>query len=429
MTEEEREEPEKSAEEPDPLHELAEELGKPVPEEDEHDQTFRLSPEDAAKLRRTMAKLQASMNPRIGFKLPDVLGKSSLLKNYEGIAKMDRFTLHEGTMKNFAAISRLTEDVSKFGRLNLPESALKGVLGKNLTSSTFANLVPALSAEPNWMKQFKLINSDVYKVAGLGQSNLTALNAALAKNVDFGFGGAAAKLAFQFASQQASWLKTIGPLLEKLQTGFYPANLEDIENLLFEEVEAVVMLDGIALYGVPRTEIAEKLICAETTQARRAILGRRWKAISADCRAAMEGCTSASVANYISFAVAALDALDSEHTEAAQALAASLLDTLINGYFGSDRYKYTPDMKGKRTTEEYDNFTMREFIAFAPLWKAYQKFKTEDGDPIPNTFSRHASVHGVSTRQFSRRNAMQALLFVTGLLVFLDGEASALEAA
>jgi hypothetical protein len=400
-----------------------------VPDDDEDGQTFDLTPEEVESLRRTMARLQATMNPRIGFKLPGVLGRSSFLKNYESMAKLGRFALPEGTMKNFSAISRLSEDLSRFGRINLPESALKGVLGKNFSSSALANIVPALSAEPSWMKQFKLINSDLYKVAGLGQSNLTTLSSILAKNAVFSFDTSAAKLASQFASQQTSWLKSVGPLLDKLKTGFYPTNLEDIEDLGFEEVEAVVLLDGIALYGVPRTEIAEKLIRAETTQARRAILGRRWKGISADCRAAVERCGSTSVARYVTFAIAALDALDSEHTEAAQALAASLLDTLANGYFGADRYKYTPDMKGKRTTAEYDNFTVREFIAFAPLWQAYQKFEAKDGDPIPQTFSRHASVHGVSTRQFSRRNAVQALLFVTGLLVFLDEEASALEAA
>jgi len=35
----------------------------------------------------------------------------------------------------------------------------------------------------------------------------------------------------------------------------------------------------------------------------------------------------------------------------------------------------------------------------------------------------------VSARQFSRRNAVQAVLFVSSLMVFLDEEASALEAA
>jgi hypothetical protein len=80
------------------------------------------------------------------------------------------------------------------------------------------------------------------------------------------------------------------------------------------------------------------------------------------------------------------------------------------GYFGERRFDLTPN---RRTTSaaEYDNFTVREFIAFAPLWQAYQKCRTEDGDRIPGTFSRHASVHGVSARQFSLRNSVQAVLF------------------
>jgi len=422
VSEEEREKPEEGGEGGDPASELAEELSKPVPEEEEEGQTFELSPEQAEKL-RLMARIQEVLSP----KLVDVLGKSAFLRNYADIAKLGRFILPQATF-NLSGISRMAADMDKFGRLNLPNWVLKGGLGPDFTSSALSSLMPALSIEPSWMKQMKLINSDVYKLSGLGQSNLTALSSILTKNLDFGFEKTAAKLAAQFATQQTSWLNTIGPLLARLNTSFYPSNLQDIEDLEFEEVEAVVMLDGIALYGVPRQELAEKLIRAETTAARRAILGRRWKAISADCRAAVDACSSSTVAPYVSFAVAALDALDGEHTEAAQALAASLLDTVVNGYFGKQRYDLTPNGK-TTTTAEYEKFTLREFIAFAPLWQAYQKYKTEDGDPIPNTFSRHASVHGVSARQFSRRNAVQAVLFVSSLLLFLDEEASALEAA
>ena len=422
MSEEEREKPEEGGEGGDPASELAEELSKPVPEEEEEGQTFELSPEQAEKL-RLMARIQEVLSP----KLVDVLGKSAFLRNYADIAKLGRFILPQATF-NLSGISRMAADMDKFGRLNLPNWVLKGGLGPDFTSSALSSLMPALSIEPSWMKQMKLINSDVYKLSGLGQSNLTSLSSILTKNLDFGFEKTAAKLAAQFATQQTSWLNTIGPLLARLNTSFYPSNLQDIEDLEFEEVEAVVMLDGIALYGLPRQELAEKLIRAETTAARRAILGRRWRAISADCRAAVDACNSSTVAPYVSFAVAALDALDGEHTEAAQALAASLLDTVVNGYFGKQRFDLTPNRK-TTTPAEYEKFTLREFIVFAPLWQAYQKYKIEDGDPIPNTFSRHASVHGVSARQFSRRNAVQAVLFVSSLLLFLDEEASALEAA
>lgn len=423
---EEREKPEEGGGGGDPTSELAEELSKPVPEEEEECQTFELSPEQAEKL-RPMARIQAVLSPKLDFKPLDVLGKSAFLRNYADIAKLGRFILPQATF-NVTGISRMAADMNKFGRLNLSNWVLKGGLGPDFTSSALSSLMPALSIEPSWMKQMKLINSDVYKLSGLGQSNLTTLSSILTKNLDFGFEKTAAKLAAQFAAQQTSWLNSIGPLLARLNTSFYPSNLQHIEDLEFEEVEAVVMLDGIALYGLPRQELAEKLIRAETTAARRAILGRRWRAISADCRAAVDACNSSTVAPYVFFAEAALDALDGEHTEAAQALAASLLDTVVNGYFGKQRFDLTPNRK-TTTPAEYEKFTLREFIVFAPLWQAYQKYKIEDGDPIPNTFSRHASVHGVSARQFSRRNAVQAVLFVSSLLLFLDEEASALEAA
>lgn len=366
-----------------------------------------LTPEEERQLREAAARIRSALNPSITSALASI--------------------------QRSGALNRLVKDMDKWRRLGIGDSVLKGMLGKGVLSSSFdsatlAKLMPATALKPSWIEQLKLIDSDVYKVSGIGQSNLTALNSVLAKNADFGFNNTAAKIAAQFAARQNSLLASIGPKLASLKFNIYPANLQGIEGLRIEEVEAVVMLDGIALYGVPRQEITEKLIRAESTAARRKILGRRWKAIASDCRAALEGCKSASIATYVSFAVSALDALDSGNHQAAQALAASVLDTVVNGYFGKERYALTPN-RTTTTAAEYDKFTVREFIVFAPLWQAYQKYKVEDGDPIPRTFSRHASVHGISSRQFSKRNAVQSLLFISSLLLFLDEQAVKLEAA
>lgn len=117
------------------------------------------------------------------------------------------------------------------------------------------------------------------------------------------------------------------------------------------------------------------------------------------------------------------------HSSAAQALAGSLIDSLVTAYFGKDRYQYTPDKNGKRTTKAYDEFTVRQFVAFAPMWQAYQQFWVDDGDTVPTTFSRNATAHTVSSRQFNRRNTVQALLFATSLLYFFDEQASRRRAA
>lgn len=369
-------EPDDGEEADETSHELGEELKKPA-EREEHEPT----PEEREKLRLAMARIHGALNPQVISALADITRSGALAK--------------------FAA---------------------------DVPTMTLAQLMPSITGAATWTKQMQVINSDLYKVRGVGQSTLTDFSSMLAKNADFGFNLNAVKLAAQFATQQTSWLKTSGFIRESLKRSFYPLNLRGIENLEFEEVEEVVMLDGIALYGVPRAGIAEKLIRAQSSAARRDILGHRWKAISADCKTAVESCTSGAVAPYVSFASAALDALDAGNPKAAQALAASVLDTVVNGYFGKQRYGLTPNKK-TTTTAEYDKYSLREFIALAPLWQAYQKFKMEDGDPIPTTFSRHATVHGVSERQFSRRNAVQAVLFVTSLLLFVDEEGSALEAA
>ncbi|WP_194520847.1 hypothetical protein [Cellulosimicrobium sp. JZ28] len=124
----------------------------------------------------------------------------------------------------------------------------------------------------------------------------------------------------------------------------------------------------------------------------------------------------------------ALDALDAGHTAAAQALSGSLVDSILTDYFGDDRYKYTPN-KGTRTKDAYDEFTFRQFVAFAPMWQAYQQFYVTEGDKVPSTFSRNATAHTVSPRQFNRRNAVQGLMFVCSLHYRLDEEAAALNPA
>lgn len=55
---------------------------------------------------------------------------------------------------------------------------------------------------------------------------------------------------------------------QSLKLTFYPPNLRQIDGLRWEEVESVVMVDGIALYGVPRSSIAEALIRADSAAKR-----------------------------------------------------------------------------------------------------------------------------------------------------------------
>ncbi len=173
------------------------------------------------------------------------------------------------------------------------------------------------------------------------------------------------------------------------------------------------------MYGVPRTAIAKALMRAESPQKRREILGRRSEAISADCRAQVSRCTTDRIEPLKRFALLALDALDAGHNEAAQALAANLLDTMLNTHMPVQRRRLVPGRK-VTTSEHYRGLAVREWLAFGPIWNAHQNYRPGDGDPIPRTFNRHATVHGVSTSQFSKRNAIQGLMLVCSILRYAD---------
>lgn len=355
-------------------------------DESDDDEPRKLTPEEAEAVRRMVENLRHKL-PK--FDLPTIKIPSE-------------------TLRNIAAISGIAETQQAMVR-----NALK----------------PFLASQASWQKQIPVINSDIFKSQALVQSNLDRVAAQLTKNIDFGISDSMAKVAKQFAAQQASMLAAIGPTLRSFKFVFYPPNLQAIDGLKFEDVEQVVMVDGIPLYGVPRTSTAKALLEADGASKRREILGRRWKTISADCREAAEGCTSKAVSPYVPAAVAALDALDAGHDSAAQALAGSLVDAILSSHFGSDRVNYTPHPKGKRTKEAYEEFNIREFIAFAPMWQAYQQFFVSNGDKVPNTFSRNATAHTVSPRQFNRRNAVQGLMFACSLMYRLDEEALAREAS
>lgn len=354
---------------------------------DDPEERIKLTPEQKAALSRTLEGIQQTLARNIEF---------------------PKFTLPDSTLRNIFAVSRIAES---------QQAMVASVIQ------------PLADMQQSWQKQFASISSDIFKSYSLVQPTLNLVASQLTKNIDFSAFAGAARVAEQFASQQATWLKNIAPALASMRAAFYPPNLRSIEGLEFEEVEKVVMADGIPLYGLPRASIAEALIQADGARGRREILGRRWKPISADCRAAIGTCGSDAVAAYVPFAVAALDALDAGHTEAAQALAGTLIDAILTSYFGKDRYKYTPDRNGKRTKDAYEEFNVRQFIAFAPMWQTYQQFFVADGDKVPITFSRNATAHTVSSRQFNRRNAVQSIMVACSLLYRFDEEARAHEAA
>lgn len=155
--------------------------------------------------------------------------------------------------------------------------------------------------------------------------------------------------------------------------------------------------------------------------ARRQTLEANSAEISADCRSIAEHCESDAVRELQPFALEALHSFASATSPPPRRWPP--IWSSPRSTFGSatTRYKYTPNGSTK-TKAAYDEFTVREFIAFGPVWETYQQYRVHKGDPIPTTFSRNATAHNVCQAQYTRVNAIQGLMIACALLYRLDEE-------
>jgi hypothetical protein len=215
----------------------------------------------------------------------------------------------------------------------------------------------------------------------------------------------------------------LGALGRGLQRFQFPPNLARIDGVSFEKIGDVAE-EGIPLYRVPRTRIAAALLNAPREAARRKILGRNVEKILDDCDDTLDLCISVETRSGVLFTRSAISAARAGHFEAAQALAANTLDTLISTQLphsdGVKRGHFKGANRSKRET--LDSLQVRWFLVALPIWHAHREFSGgTTGSGIPRNYNRHATVHGVSRRQYSKRNTVTALMANTGFIALLNG--------
>lgn len=212
---------------------------------------------------------------------------------------------------------------------------------------------------------------------------------------------------------------SLGDIINRL----YPENLRDVTPDP-DDLEKLLVDEGIPLMWVPGTQTVRALLEAPDAATRRRIIGRRWKSIVNDCEAVLEEVHHPAVQDARGFALDVVHALRAGHTSAAQALAANLLDSILQRHFDkAARIQLTKnDFKAKGIKFKLDDYKFKVACTFAPVWYAHAKYFPQNGDPIPRTFGRHPSAHGVSRTQYSRINAVYALMLVTSVIKFFDTE-------
>lgn len=302
-------------------------------------------------------------------------------------------------------VSSILPDLSKVLKDSYPSIS---TLAEAVSPKFYSGIDFSSSLELN-LPKFKLdlppLSLDYDRLFGpaLNLGKLGSLNAIDLPSID----------AFQkiFDAQRDSFKATF----DRIFDAWLHPNWKGVRNL--DSFETILLDEGLALAWVPPTEILEALLRASSRQERRRILGRRWKRVLATCRQSLESCSDTETLRYQQFALPIVRMLEEGHPEGAQALAANLLDTMLQETLAdTGRRRVT----NQETRLSIDDLPMRAAMVFGGIWGSHTRFWQNRGDKIPRHFSRHGSVHGVSRAQYSRINAVIALMHVTAYIMLLD---------
>ena len=205
---------------------------------------------------------------------------------------------------------------------------------------------------------------------------------------------------------------------------FLPENLAEVdEDVTLKQVLALVREDGIPLYVVPRSNIVRDLVYSDSASRRRGVLVECKELIFEDCRVVLNHISSEYALEKKFFILAGLNALENGHVEAAQALFTNTLDTVHQNFWGLNKQSRTAisnHAEGDELPQLIKNMNFLDVFVFAPIWNSHMRFFGHAGEEPPAEYSRHASVYGVSRRQYKLENCIQALMLVTSLLVYID---------
>jgi hypothetical protein len=186
-------------------------------------------------------------------------------------------------------------------------------------------------------------------------------------------------------------------------------NQADLEELLLDE--------GLALAYVPPKKILEQIFKSPDAQTRRNIIGRNWRKITQCCEIELTTIQNPKLVHYAGFANSAASSLLDSHTAPSQALSISTLDSALRLEFNPSSFTL---ITNQSTRFDINGYSLRIALVLGGIWGSYGQYWPNAGDKIPRRLSRHATAHGVSNNQYSRVNAVIALMHLTALLLVMD---------
>ena len=137
--------------------------------------------------------------------------------------------------------------------------------------------------------------------------------------------------------------------------------------------------------------------------------------IVASCEAVLGQVTAPRYRGLVPFAQEVINAHRAGFRAGSQALAASLLTTVIQHHLGYETLRAAAEYLAV-DPEEADFDAVRAALIFGSIPNALSTFRPARGDAVPTHFNRHASLHLVCAEQYTEQSALISLIMLTALL-------------
>jgi hypothetical protein len=208
-----------------------------------------------------------------------------------------------------------------------------------------------------------------------------------------------------------------------------PPNWRHLRPAEVDAVIGVMARTGLGLVWVPRAEVVSEILQAADDEARLAVLLGHEKNVLDDLEKALAEVMAVQLADGQRAVGEALQSYRAGQRWSAQALAAAVLTTLVEGQLGFRMNELRREFKSFDPMEGTGPLADLRLLALivAMANRVLSRF-LRPTDPIPATFNRHASLHAVSSTQYTLENALRALMLATSLLRELQEQSSAAEA-
>jgi hypothetical protein len=175
-----------------------------------------------------------------------------------------------------------------------------------------------------------------------------------------------------------------------------------------------VAAQGVPLAWVPRGSIVRELVNVGASD-RANITVEHHDDILDDCMNAVAPLVGGENNDLAILLGAAIDAVRGGHEQAGQALAVCVFDSLLKKLKPERKYaqwQKLVDTRGRLPIHQY-----RTMVAFAPLRSVLVDWWPNKGDPKPEDFNRHVTIHGASLDQYTRWHALLAVMVAASLLL------------